>query len=110
MLFATTLRRGVLLAATALAFGVGCGDAPSKGDCETLLAHLVDLEVAAGGGKAAAAAPEVGKALDDQKKQIVTAATDKFMEACVHKTPKSVVECSKRARSLEEVAKCDAGH
>ena len=115
MLFATTLRRAALIAAAALAIaGAGCGDAPSKDDCQKLLDHLVDLEVAAGGGKALAAGDEAAdKArageIDKQKKQIAAAAGDKFLDVCVHKTPKSVVECSLRARSLDEVAKCDQG-
>jgi hypothetical protein len=113
MLFATTLRRAALIAVAALAIGgVGCGDAPSKGDCQKLLEHLVDLEVAAGGGKALAAGDDpADKAraaeIDKQKKQMAAAAGDKFIDACANKTPKSVVECSLRARSLEDVAKCD---
>jgi hypothetical protein len=117
MLFAMPLRRVARsLAPLALVAGLatGCGDAPSKDDCEKLLEHLVELEVSAGGAKPPTegdqAAIDAARAeLAKQKKAIVDAASAKFIEACADKTPKAVVTCSLAAKSLEDVAKCDQG-
>jgi hypothetical protein len=90
-----------------------CGDAPSEGDCQKLLAHLVELEVSAGGARPPTegdqAAVDTARAeLAKQKKAIVDGASARFLEACVDKTPKSVVSCSLAAKTLDDVAKCDS--
>jgi hypothetical protein len=118
MPFVTTLRSiarsfASCVAPLALIAGLAaCGDAPSEGDCQKLLEHLVELEVSAGGAKPPTegdqAATDTARAeLTKQKKAIVDGASAKFLEACVDKTPKSVVTCSLAAKTLDDVAKCD---
>jgi hypothetical protein len=90
-----------------------CGDAPSEGDCKKLLEHLVELEVAAGGARPPtegdqAAIDGARTELAKQKKAIVEGAASKFLEACIDKTPRSVVSCSLAAKTLDDVARCDS--
>jgi hypothetical protein len=106
-MFARMPRRAArALAVVVMIVAVGCGSGPSKDQCEKLLQHLIDLEVAAAGGKAAAT-DEAKAEQAKQKKAIAAGAAAKFDEACVQKTPKHVVECALAARTLEDVAKCD---
>jgi hypothetical protein len=109
-MFAMMPRR---IALALLSFGIaglaGCGDAPSKSDCDKLLAHLIDLEVAASGGKPVAETPDGKQQLDKQRKQVAEAASAKFEDACVDKTPKQVVDCALAAKTLDDIAKCDRG-
>ena len=106
-MFARMPRRAArALAVVAMIVAAGCSSGPSTDQCQKLLEHLIDLEVAAGGGKAAAT-DEAKAEQAKQKKQIAAGAATKFDEACVHKTPKDVVECALAARTLEDVAKCD---
>jgi hypothetical protein len=98
-----------LLLGAALALAGGCGDTPSKSDCEKLLEHLIELEMRAGGGDGDLT-DEMKAALDKQKKQVVEfAAGQKFVETCTRKTPKAVVECGLTARSTADLAACDEG-
>jgi len=109
-MFATMPRRAALalLALTASAgLSAGCGDAPSRNDCQKLLEHLIDLEIASGGGKPEAETEEAKAQRVKFRKQIADGASEKFFEACVHKTPKAVVDCSIAAKTLEDAAKCD---
>jgi len=83
----------------------GCSNAPSEQQCQQLLEHLIDLEIAASGGKNVT--EEMKADLAKQKKQIADYAATKYTESCVKRTPTSVVECALKARTLDEVAKCD---
>ena len=105
-MFARMPRRARALAVVAMIVAAGCSSGPSKDQCQKLVEHLIDLEVAAGGGKAATT-DEAKAEQAKQKKAIAAGAAAKFDEACLHKTPKHVVECALEARTLEDVAKCD---
>jgi hypothetical protein len=90
-----------LLAGPLLAMAA-CADTPSKGQCEQLLSHVIDLEAQAGGVKGAK---------DDVEKQKASvreyAIGQKFVEACTRDTPKKVVACGLAAKNMDEVAACD---
>jgi Flp pilus assembly protein TadD len=79
-----------------------CADTPSKGQCDQLLAHIIDLEATAGGVKGAK---------DDVEKQKASvkeyAIGQKFIEACTRDTPKKVVACGLAAKNMDEIAACD---
>ncbi len=84
-----------------LATAAACGNAPSKGDCEKLLEHLVELEAAAGG--AAAADPKAPKGeLDQQKKKVRESVG---LDFCLKELSKDQLECGLKAKSLEELDK-----
>lgn len=86
-----------------LAASAGCGNAPSKGDCEKLLEHLVELEAAAGG--AAAADPKAPKGeLDQQKKKVRESVG---LDFCLKELSKGQLECGLKAKSLEELKTCE---
>lgn len=92
------------LLSIALLTGAACGDRPSKGDCEKLLEHLVDLEAAAAGG--GAMPPDQKAQLDQQKKKVRDAVG---LDFCLDEMSTDQVECGLKARSLEELGKtCDA--
>ena len=93
-----------LLAALLLAVAA-CGNAPSQDQCESLMGHLIDLELVKGGGKNVT--PEMKADLDKQKKAIADYTRDKFMEACTKKTAKAVVECGTHAQNEKELTACD---
>lgn len=79
-----------------------CSDTPSKGQCEQLLAHIVDLEATATGVKGTK---------DDVEKQKASvkeyAVGQKFIESCTRDTPKKVVACGLAAKNMDEIAACD---
>lgn len=92
--------RAVLLALF-LAVAAACGNAPSKGDCEKLLEHLVELEAAAGG--AAVADPKAAKGeLDQQKKKVRESVG---LDFCLKELSKDQLECGLKAKSLDELDK-----
>ena len=94
-----------VVAGTVLAVAA-CSKTPSKGQCEQLLTHLIDLEANAGG--AGKVPDELKKEVEKQKAAIREYAIgQKFMDSCTHKTPKKVVECGLAAKTADEVAKCD---
>ena len=84
-----------------------CAKTPSKGDCDKLLAHLIDLEVTSGGGDKL---PEAMKAEVVKQKAAIKdyAVGQKFIETCTQKTPKKVVACGLAAKNADELAKCDS--
>ena len=92
-----------------IAFGLlvaaGCSSAPSQEQCESLMDHLIDLELAKGGGKNAT--PEMKADLDKQKKAVAEYTRDKFMEACTKKTAKAVVDCGAKAMTEKDLTACD---
>lgn len=83
-----------------------CKETPSKEQCDKLLAHLIDLEITAGGGDKL---PDAMKAdLEKQRAAIREYAVgQKFIETCTQKTPKKVVACGLEAKNADELAKCD---
>lgn len=95
--------RASLLSALLLLGGAGCGNAPSKGDCEKLVDHLVELEAAAAGGGAMPA--DQKSSLEQQKKKVRDSVG---LDFCIDKMSKDQVECGLKARSLDELDKtCD---
>jgi hypothetical protein len=90
----------------ALAIVFGCSKAPSSKQCSDSLDHLIELEIlAAGGGKGLT--DEMKADLAKQKAAVSDAQRQQFMQACVDKTPREIVECTLRAQSLDDAAKCD---
>ncbi len=85
----------------------GCGDKPSQGDCEKLLDHLIDMEISEAGTDELTT--EMQDDLAKQKQGILEHIKTQFMSQCTDKTPGSYVKCGLKARSLEELAKCDKG-
>ncbi len=79
-----------------------CADTPSKGQCELLLAHLIDLEASASGVKGS-------KDEVEKQKQAIRdyAVGQKFVESCTRDTPKKVVACGLTAKTSDELAACD---
>jgi hypothetical protein len=101
-----------LLVVGASLSAAACSDAPSKDQCARLLEHLIDIEIAAGGGGGTEMTPEMKADLDKQKKAIADFAQGEgknFMQTCTSKTPKAVVECGLAAKTKDDVAKCDEG-
>jgi hypothetical protein len=99
-----------LLAAllTTAALGAGaCGSGPSDDQCEALLGHLLDMELAKGGGKNLT--PEMKADLEKQKKAVTEYTHDKFMEACREKAAKTIVACGANANDEKALAACDEG-
>lgn len=92
--------RASLLSALLLLAGAACGNAPSKGECEKLLEHLVELEAAAAGG---GAMPADQKAeLEQQKKKVQG---EVGLDFCLKEMSVDQVECGLKARSLDELDK-----
>lgn len=75
-----------------------CGSGPSKGDCEKLRDHLIDLEAAAAGGGAVEA--DQRAELEDQKKAIRKVVG---LDYCLEDMTADQVKCGLKARSLEEL-------
>jgi hypothetical protein len=79
-----------------------CSETPSKGQCEQLLTHIIDLEATATGVKGTK---------DEMEKQKAPvreyAIGQKFIESCTRDTPKKVVACALGAKNMEEIAACD---
>ena len=96
--------RSSLLAFLLLA---ACSSAPSSDQCSKALDHLVELEIQASGGSKGLS-DEMKADLQKQKAQISDNYRQQFMDACVKKTPKSIVECTTSAQSLDDVSKCDS--
>ncbi len=98
--------RASLFVSALLAVSAGCGNAPSKGNCEKLLEHLVELEAAASGGGAMPADQKGAKSeLEEQKKKVRDSVG---LDFCLKELSKDQLECGLKARSLEELGKtCD---
>jgi hypothetical protein len=96
------MKRFVVLTLVAL---VGCGKTPTQGDCEQLLEHVVELEMAAGG--ASATTDEARANLAAQKKKVSGYVGQDFLESCVKDLPMSQLKCGLAAKTLDELARCD---
>jgi hypothetical protein len=91
--------RAILFSALLLT-AAACGNKPSKGECEKLLEHLVELEAAAAGG---AATPTDQKAdLEQQKKKVRESVG---LDFCLEDMSVDQVECGLKARTLEDLEK-----
>jgi hypothetical protein len=88
------------LLALLFAISAGCGNAPSKGECEKLVDHLVELEAAAGGAGAMPA--EQKGELDQQKKKVRDSVG---LDFCLKDLSKDQLECGLKARTLDELDK-----
>lgn len=88
-----------------LALLSACGNAPSADDCARLLAHVVELELAAAG--ASATTPEAKAELEAQRKKVTDQIGKDFLATCEKDLPRSQVECGLKAASLEDLGKCD---
>lgn len=93
----------LLLAALLVA---GCNKAPTADQCSKDLDHLIELEALAAGG-AKGLTDEQKADLEKQKAAVSEAQRTQFMDACVKKTPRSIVECTLAAQTLADAAKCD---
>jgi hypothetical protein len=101
-----TRRLATVAAALALALtGVACGNKPSRGDCEKLVRHLVDLE---SGESGASAVPADKKAeVEQQKKKVFDAVG---LDYCLKDLSVEQVNCGLKAKTLEEISTtCNAG-
>ena len=79
-----------------------CSETPSKGQCEQLLAHIIDLEATATGVKG------TKEEVEKQKASIREYAMgQKFLESCTRDTPKKVVACGLQAKNMDDLAACD---
>lgn len=96
------MKRYVVLTLLAL---VGCGKTPTQSDCEQLLKHVVELEMAAGG--ASATTDEAKANLEAQKKKVSGYVGQDFLDSCVKDLPMSQLNCGLQAKDLEELARCD---
>jgi hypothetical protein len=92
-----------ILLATALLAGA-CGKGPSEAECDQLLAHIVELEVAATGGAAGDKAT-----LDAQRAKVAASVHKDFHGTCLKELPKAQVTCGLAAKTLEELSACDDG-
>ena len=102
----TATRLTPLALAVLLAVGsIACGDKPSNQECEKLLDHFIDIEVSAAGTDQLS--PEMKADLEKQKAALREHLKKAFMDQCMEKTPGGYVKCGLKARSLEELAKCD---
>ena len=88
------------LLALLFAVSAGCGNAPSKSECEKLVDHLVELEAAAG-GSGAMPAEQKGE-LDQQKKKVRDSIG---LDFCLKDLSKDQLECGLKARTLDELDK-----
>jgi hypothetical protein len=104
------MRRSLFALAMAVVGGVGggCGNAPSAEQCTKVHEHIVELEIQAAGGSKAAT-EEMKADLQKQKATLLETTKQKFMDECMKKTPKDVVECTLRSNTLEDAGKCDPG-
>ncbi len=102
---ATSYLALLLLAVFLAASTTACGDKPSKGQCEKLLDHMIEIEINSAGTDQLS--DEMKADVDKQKKLLHDHLKKAFMDQCVKKTPGSYVECGLKARNLEELAKCD---
>jgi hypothetical protein len=94
----------LLLACVLLA--AGCSNAPSGEQCKQALDHLLELEVDQAGGNKGLT-EEMKADLVKQKANVSEALRSQFMEACVKKTPRDVVECVNKAKTIDDAGKCD---
>ena len=92
--------RAAILTALLFLGGAACGNSPSKGDCEKLRDHLVELEAAAAGG--GAMPPEQKPDLEQQKKKVRESVS---LDFCLKDMSIDQVECGLKARTLDELQK-----
>lgn len=93
--------RSAALAGVVFVFSLGaCSETPADGQCEKFLDHVIELEVNAG-----TASPDDKiahkKALKAKKVE------DKFITQCEAKIKSSQLECALKAKTIEEIDKCD---
>jgi hypothetical protein len=79
-----------------LLFLMSCSRAPTRAQCEQLLAHLTRLEL-----REAGTAPEL-------EKDILAEIGGTALDHCLHHLPLARVECALRAQSIEQAALCDS--
>ncbi len=96
------MKRRVLL----LGFLAACSKAPTDAECDQLLTHVVELEVAAAGG-AAGATPEAKAALETQRKKVAESVGKDFLSTCRADLPRAQVRCGLAATTLDGLAACD---
>ncbi len=97
--------RGLVLIGALAVFGVaGCGEKPSKADCEKLLTHMYEMDVSAAG--VAKVTDSQKKAVDKQIKEVKKGLRTKFMKQCVDRTPKGWVQCALKAKDKKGIEDC----
>jgi hypothetical protein len=102
--------RALLATATAALLALapllaGCGDAPSKKECEQLLDHVVELELEEAGTDGMSA--EAKTDLEKQKQKLRDYVGKEFIDRCVKDLPKKHVSCGLKAANKEALAACD---
>ena len=86
-------------------FALGsCTDKPSAGDCDKLLDHVLELELAKAGGTASR---KDDLDFEAQKKKVREYVEDDFMDHCLNETPKPQIDCALKAKTLGQLAECD---
>ena len=97
------------VAALSLSLGAaasGCSSTPSPEQCEALLDHVVEIEVAeSGAGKELSA--EMKADLDKQRKELEGYVGEQFVKRCRESLPVTFVECGLQAKSKAEYAECE---
>ncbi|HET6611729.1 MAG TPA: hypothetical protein VFG83_07065 [Kofleriaceae bacterium] len=95
-----------LIAALSLGLGAtACSDAPSREQCETLLDHVVDLEIqAAGTGDIT---PAMKADLEKQRKKLRDYVGAELIKTCMDEISSDRVACAIKAPTREALAACD---
>jgi hypothetical protein len=94
------------LAGLCLILASGCAKTPTRSDCEKLLDHIVELEMASG-GVAAAATPEARASREAQKTKVLGYVGTDFVGSCVKELPQAQLECGLAAKTQDELGRCD---
>lgn len=86
-------------------FALGCTGKPSKEECEKLLAHVVDLYTPVQPGETLT--PQMKKDLESQKQAVREQVGKSFLSQCEDSLPGEQVRCGLKAKTPEELAKCE---
>lgn len=98
--------RSLVLIGVLAGFGLaGCGDKPSKKDCEQLLTHMYDMDVKESG--ATKVTDSQKKSVDKQIKEVKKELRKSFMKQCMDRTPKKWIKCALKAKNKEEISRCE---
>jgi hypothetical protein len=95
------MTRAALALAVGLSLVSACSKKPSRSDCEKLLSHVVDLELASGNAKLDP------KTVADQHKKVSDYVSKDFLQSCKKDLPYDQVDCALKATTLEELSACD---
>ena len=94
-----------LLVGLAASASACSNDAPSAGQCDKLLDHLVSLEIGAAGGDKGLT-PEMQADVNKQKAAVVQGKGPEFQKKCKKEMPGATVRCMLTATTIAEAGKC----